>query len=136
MSDRDFPISKPLVEAVSAWMALEAERDAMVREWQRLETLLMHACRARGLSFTWGHRSGLAAAQAMRDIDRRIRAAERRLDVAAGRMVRADAGSAEEALAKISLGLAVQKTDDWRPHARELLRGGIEEMGRLLVSGR
>ena len=135
MNDADLPMHDPVIAHVAAWIEAEARREAMVREWQRLEHAVMLKCRSTGLDFAYACRSGLAEARMMRVLKKRFNAADRKLEKAAGRVSGMQCATPAGALAKVKLGLCVQGRHDWRPHARDLLDGGVEELGRLLERG-
>ncbi|MEZ6030323.1 MAG: hypothetical protein R3C46_11300 [Hyphomonadaceae bacterium] len=132
MGGVDWTVQGSLVERVSSWIEADAKRDATVREWQRLENELMKKCRSRGLDFTYACRSGLAEARAMRVLGKQIKAADRHLEISAGQMSLVTVATPVDALAKIRLALRVQGRYDWRPHALELLEGGVATLEVVL----
>jgi hypothetical protein len=89
----------PIIPKVRAWAAEHDARDAMMREWQDLEVALCDRIKRTPLGLTEAMRRGLPEARAMHKLDRRIRAAGKRLDRAAGRIILNRAISAEGALA-------------------------------------
>lgn len=121
------PKADPIVAKVRAWLAGRAEHDALAREWARLETKLMAKTRAK-MNMTQARRSGAPEARAMRVLDKRIVAAWKKLNRAAGRIVVMRPTSAEGALAKIELGLAIQGPYDWEDFAYALLQDGFEQL--------
>ena len=133
---RTSPVSNPdpIVAKVDAWMAAYDAREALIREWQHQETALFAKVKAAGLSVDRGMRSGMAEARAMRALDRRIKAARRKLDRDAGRIVLMRATSAQGALAKIMVGLRIQGHYDWNDEIVEaLVQDGCEQLALMLA---
>lgn len=64
----------------------------------------------------------------MRILNQRIEAAYPELELEAGAIRALPKMSAEGALAKIELGLAVQGPFDWREHAIELVEEGLKDL--------
>lgn len=112
-------------------MARKDRLEATIRQWQRLESIL-HA-KARGkLDFPDAYDSDMPEACAMRILDRRIKATYPELEAEAGAICALPTMSAEGAIAKIELGLAVQGPFDWRDHALELLGEGVQDLRDLV----
>ena len=76
--------------------------------------------------------SELPEASAMRILNKRIEAAYPELEKEAGAISALPTLSAEGALAKIELGLAVQGPFDWRDHAIELIEEGIIDLRDMI----
>lgn len=110
----------------------------MIREWQGLESILLAKARMRS-EIPDPYESDMPEACAMRVLDRRINAAYPELEAEAGVIWALPTMSAEGALAKIELGLAVQGPFDWREHALELVEEGLKDLrdmiGREQTSG-
>jgi|GEM_PF-1856253 len=120
----------PVPERAAAWMARKARLEAMIRRWQNLESIL-HAKVRRQMEFPDAYDSDMPEACAMRILDQRIKATYPELEVEAG-AIRELPASAEGAIAKIELGLAVQGPFDWRDHARELLEEGLKDLRDMI----
>lgn len=68
----------------------------------------------------------------MRILNRRIEAAYPKLEEEAGAICALPTMSAEGALAKIELGLAVRGPFDWRDHALELVEEGLKDLRDMI----
>jgi hypothetical protein len=68
----------------------------------------------------------------MRILNQRIKAAYPELEEEAGAIHGLPTMSAEGALAKIELGLAVQGPFDWRDHALELVEEGLKDLRDMI----
>ena len=68
----------------------------------------------------------------MRILNQRIEAAYPALEQDAGAIRALPTMSAEGALAKIELGLAVQGPFDWRDHALELVEEGLQDLRGMI----
>lgn len=68
----------------------------------------------------------------MRILNQRIEAAYSELEEEAGAIYALPTMSAEGALAKIELGLAVQGPFDWRDHALELVEEGLKDLRDMI----
>ena len=124
----------PVVAKVAAWMAAYDAREALLLEWQDFETALFAKVKALNISVDRGMRSGMAEARAMRALDRKIKAARRKLDRDAGRIVLMRATSAQGALAKIMVGLRIQGPYDWNDEIVEaLVQDGCEQLALMLA---
>lgn len=112
-------------------MAKKTRLEAMIRRRQHLESLL-HAKTRRDMAFDTAHESELPEASAMRILNKRIEATYPELKEEAGAISALPTLSAEGALAKIELGLAVQGPFDWRDHAIELIEEGIIDLRDMI----
>lgn len=121
----------PVPERAEAWMAKKARLEAMIRRWQHLESVL-YAKTRRDLAFDKACESELPEASAMRILNKRIEATYPELEKEAGAIGALPTVSAEGALAKIELGLAVQGPFDWRDHALELVEEGIIDLRDMI----
>lgn len=122
----------PIVAKAAAWMAEHDRRDAMMLEWRNWESALCDKIKGTPMGLTEAMRSGLPEARVMRALDRRIKAAGKRLDRTAGRIVLTRAQSAEGALAKVEMGMKLQGPYDWEEYAYALVLGGIEQLRELV----
>lgn len=68
----------------------------------------------------------------MRILNQRIEAAYPELEEEVGAIYALPTMSAEGALAKIELGLAVQGPFDWRDHALELVEEGLKDLRDMI----
>jgi hypothetical protein len=121
----------PVMARASEWIAACELAAAMEAEWRGLETRLFGRAALLKMDCSLACRSGLGEARAMRALDRRIEAAYRKMRRVAGEAAAQPAVSMAGALAKIELGVRVQGEFDWREHALELIKGGVEEVRRL-----
>lgn len=121
----------PVPEKAAAWMAKKARLEAMIRRWQHLESVL-HAKTRRDMAFDKACDSEFPEASAMRILNKRIEATYPELEEEAGVISALPTLSAEGALAKIELGLAVQGPFDWRDHAIELIEEGIMDLRDMI----
>lgn len=112
-------------------MAKKARLEAMIRRWQHLESVL-HAKTRRNMAFDEASDSELPEASAMRILNKRIEATYPELEKEAGAISVLPTLSAEGALAKIELGLAVQGPFDWRGHALELVEEGVVDLRDMI----
>jgi hypothetical protein len=122
----------PVIAKARGWIVAKESQDALVRQWQDLESRLCERIRPLGLGLTQASRSALPEARQMRSLMRKIRLVDHRLDRAAGRLVPLRAKSPEGALAKIEMGLRIQEPLDCEEYAWALLRGGFEELSSFL----
>lgn len=124
----------PVVAKVAAWIAERDAIDAMMLEWQDLESALCEKIRTTTMSLTHAYRSGLAEARAMRALDRKIKPGLRRLERAAQRIVLMRTKSAQGALAKIRLGVRIQGPYDWNDdYVYALVQDGCEQLALMLA---
>lgn len=124
----------PVVAKAAAWMAAYDAREALLREWQDQETALFAKVKAANISVDRGMRSQMPEARAMRALDRRIKAARKKLDRDAGRIVLMRPTSAQGALAKIMVGLRIQGPYDWNDEIVEaLVQDGCEQLALMLA---
>ena len=123
--------SDPLVAAASAWMAEDDRREAMIRNWQGLESDLFDKAHAMKMNCAKACRSNMPEARAMRALNREIEASFNGLVQAAEQASLMKARTVEGAIAKIELGLAVQGPFDWQDHALELVQDGLAELRAL-----
>ena len=121
----------PVPERAAAWMARKARLETMIRRWQNLESIL-HAKARRQMEFPDAYDSDMPEACAMRILDQRIKATYPELEAEAGAIRQLPTMSAEGAIAKIELGLAVQGPFDWRDHALELLEEGVKDLRDMI----
>lgn len=121
----------PVPEKATAWMAKKARLEAMIRRWQHLESVL-HAKTRRDMAFDKACEGETPEASAMRILNKRIEAAYPELEKEAGEISALPTLSAEGALAKIELGLAVQDPFDWRDHAIELIEEGLIDLRDMI----
>jgi hypothetical protein len=121
----------PVPTRTASWIARKARLEAMIRRWQRLESIL-HTKVRRRLEFPDAYDSDLPEACAMRILSQRIEAACPDLEEEAGAIRELPTMSAEGAIAKIELGLAVQGPFDWRDHALELLQEGLRDLRDMI----
>ena len=121
----------PVPERAAAWMARKARLETMIRRWQNLESIL-HAKARRQMEFPAAYDSDMPEACAMRILDQRIKATYPELEAEAGAIRELPTMSAEGAIAKIDLGLAVQGPFDWRDHALELLEEGLKDLRDMI----
>lgn len=117
----------PVLDRAASWIARKGRLEAMIRQWQSLESIL-HAKVRRKMEFPEAYDSDLPEACAMRILNQRIEAAYPELEEEAGAICALPTMSAEGALAKIELGLAVQGPFDWRDHALELVEEGLKDL--------
>ena len=103
----------------------------MIRQWQGLESILLAKARMRS-EIPDPYESDVPEACAMRVLDQRIEASYPELEAEAGAICALPTMSAEGALAKIELGLAVQGPFDWREHALELMEEGLKDLRDMI----
>jgi hypothetical protein len=124
----------PIVVKVAAWMAAADAREAMLEQWSDLDAALIAKRKAMKLSAAQARRERLPETRAMRALDRKIKAASKKLDRDAGRIVVMRSTSAQGALAKIRLGLRIQGPYDWNDDIVEaLVQDGCEHLALLLA---
>jgi hypothetical protein len=121
----------PVPTRTASWIASKARLEAMIRQWQSLESILHIKVRQR-MEFPDAYDSDLPEACAMRILNQRIEAAYPDLEEEAGAIRELPTMSAEGAIAKIELGLAVQGPFDWRDHALELLQEGLRDLRGMI----
>jgi hypothetical protein len=121
----------PVPERAAAWMSRKARLEGMIRRWQNLESIL-HAKARRHMEIPDAYDSDMPEACAMRILDQRIKATYPELEAEAGAISELPTMSAEGAIAKIALGLAVQGPFDWQDHALELLQEGLTDLHDMI----
>ena len=121
----------PVHDRAVSWMAKKARLEAMIRQWQSLESIL-HAKTRRDITFDKACDSDQPEACAMRILNKRIEATYPELEKEAEAISALPTMSAEGALAKIELGLAVQGPFDWRDHALELVEEGLKDLREMI----
>ena len=122
-------VEDPVLVAVRVWFALDAKHEALVHEWQDLETVLLRntgsLCVERGL------REGRAEARSMRKLSRRQSRLRAKLSRDADAIAAMRATSIQGARAKLELALAIAGPDcDVQSFA--LIMGAFEELGRMV----
>lgn len=128
------PNADPIVAKVAAWMAAYDAREAMLEQWSDLDAALIAKRKAMKLSAAQARRERLPETRAMRALDRKIKAASKKLDRDAGRIVVMRPTSAAGALAKIRLGLRIQGPYDWNDDIVEaLVQDGCEQLALMLA---
>lgn len=125
--------SDPVLGLAGAWIAQREQLEAMIFEWQRVETALMKKAKALRVDMDDARGGRFPEATAMRVLDRRMDVFYGVLENLAREASRLKAVSAEGALAKVGLGLRVQGRYGWQPHAFGLVQGGVEELSAFLV---
>lgn len=130
-SDVPGPVADPLVERCAAWIASREAVDAMIREWQSLESALFDHARKMGIKTEKACRSRMPEARTMRALNRKIEVGYLDLEREAAEIRVVAARTVEGAIAKIELGLKVQGPYDWRDDALELAEEGIAELRTL-----
>jgi hypothetical protein len=118
-------------ERAASWMVRKARLEGMIRQWQSLESIL-HAKTRRDRTFGEACDSDQPEACAMRILNKRIEATYPELEQEAEAISALPTMSAEGALAKIELGLAVQGPFDWREHALELVEEGLKDLRDMI----
>lgn len=121
----------PVPERAASWIARKAWLESMIRQWQSLESIL-HAKTRRDTTFAKACDGDTPEACAMRILNQRIEAAYPALDEEAGAICALPTMSAQGAVAKIELGLAVQGPFDWRDHALELVQEGLKDLRDMI----
>jgi hypothetical protein len=124
------PKVDPLVAKVRAWLADREAADGLMHQWQRLETALYRKHGA--MSTREAIRAGHAEGRQMKVLDARYRAASKKLDRRAGRLVLARAVTTEGALAKVEMGLRIQEPLDCEEFSWALIQGGFEELRQFM----
>ena len=123
-----------LVAAVADWEAKRCSLDTMIFRWQGLEDKLAHKARELGVGFADACGGDLPEARAMRVLDIKISATQRKLNDRVSEIRNIAGTTVAGAIAKVRLGLAAQGKFDWQDNARELIEEGIEEL-HLLAKG-
>lgn len=123
----------PIVAVAAAWIARRQNLEAMIFEWQRLETQLIKRAKALDVPIDDARGLRFPEAAAMRSLDRRMDDVYNVLETLARDATRLPAATAGGALAKVVLGVKVQGRYGWQPYALELLESGGGELGALLV---
>ena len=119
----------PVVAKVAAWMAAADAREALLEQWSDLDAALIAKRKAMKLSAAQARRERLPETRAMRALDRKIKAASKKLDRDAGRIVAMRPTSAAGALAKIRLGVRIQGPYDWNDdYVYALVQDGCEQL--------
>lgn len=77
-----------LIEKAAAWSAANAQREAMIRKWQQLETELFAKAKLQNIDCEDACRSDMPEAQAMRLLDQDIEISFRALQRDVGRTAR------------------------------------------------
>jgi hypothetical protein len=122
----------PVTIRVRQWAKAKDAQDELVRQWQEAEDQLCPKIRPLQISLTAAVRGRLPEAKLMRALMRKIKAADRKLDRAAARIVTMRATTPAGALAKIEMGLKIQEPLDCEEYSWALLQCGFEELRSLL----
>src|SRR5579871_3187915 len=108
------PCHRPLLSLltrVDQWISQREAADDMQRQWQALEHQLALRARRLDIELTRAARGQFPEARAMRDLQRKIRRADRRLLASAECLLQMPATSSKDALAKIRLGLKLRQPE-------------------------